>query len=167
MKETKDKILSLRVLEKTNFQINELSEKLKMPKSEIMNIIFERGLNNFFYENKDEIYEIVKDIKNSRDRKVIISFFSLIKFDKNEYGKASLENINTLAETNLSKEDFTEIFEKYSLKDYFQDIEITDTKRMDKKMIDGFFKTGDQNFKFENIPSEILIKTQRKIKKEG
>ena len=103
MKETKGKILSLRVIEKTNLQLNELSEKLKMPKSEIMNIIFERGLNNFFYENKDEIYEIVKDIKNSRDRKVIISFFSLIKFDKNEYGKASLENINTLAETNLSK----------------------------------------------------------------
>ena len=34
-------------------------------------------------------------------------------------------------------------------------------------MIDDFFKTGDQNFKFENIPSEIIIKTQRKIKKEG
>ena len=28
-------------------------------------------------------------------------------------------------------------------------------------------KVGDENFKFENIPSEILIKTQRKIKKEG
>lgn len=148
----KEKILSFRTEKELYEKIEYLEKNMSMSKSQICNLLIKQGLN--YFSCQDEILEIISKIEKSEEKRILYLFLTLSQI-KN---RIKLRDINFLAGTNISAEDFIKICENILLKEHFEDIEIIDSKKLKDKDLEKCLLS--ENYSWEQ---DIEIRVKRKI----
>lgn len=108
----KEKILSFRTEKELWEKIEYLEKNMSMSKSQICNLLIKQGLNYFSCQNEIiSTLEIISKIEKSEEKRILYLFLTLSQI-KN---RIKLRDINFLAGTNISAEDFIKICENILL----------------------------------------------------
>lgn len=148
----KEKILSFRTEKELYEKIEYLEKNMSMSKSQICNLLIKQGLN--YFSCQDEILEIISKIEKSEEKRILYLFLTLSQI-KN---RIKLRDINFLAGTNISAEDFIKICENILLKEHFEDIEIIDSKKLKDKDLEKCLLS--ENYSWEQ-DIEIRVKWKK------
>lgn len=150
----KEKILSFRTEKELWEKIEYLEKNMSMSKSQICNLLIKQGLNYFSCQNEIiSTLEIISKIEKSEEKRILYLFLTLSQI-KN---RIKLRDINFLAGTNISAEDFIKICENILLKEHFEYIEIIDSKKLKGKDLEKCLLS--ENYSWEK---DVEIRTKWK-----
>lgn len=154
----KEKILSFRTEKELWEKIEYLEKNMSMSKSQICNLLIKQGLNYFSFQDEIistlEIISKISKVEKNEEKRILYLFLTLCQI-KN---RIKLKDINFLAGTNISAEDFIKICENIPLKEYFEDIELVESKKLKGKELEKY--PLSENYSWEQ---DIEIRVKRKI----
>lgn len=117
---------------------DEVKEKLNMSRTEFCEFLIKQGLNTYKFSPKTNIiFDIISKVKNQDEQRVLYLFLNLSQIRE----KIKFKDINFLAGTNFSTDEFIGICQKVSLENYFEDIEIIETERLRGEEIKKFLSS--------------------------
>ena len=156
----KEKTLSFRAEKELYEKIEYLEENMFMTKSQICNLLIKQGLNYFSCQDEIistlEIISKISKVEKIEEKRILYLFLTLSQI-KN---RIKLRDINFLAGTNFSTDEFIGICQKVSLENYFEDIEIIETERLRGEEIKKFLSS-------ESYSREKDIEIRAKWKKNN
>ncbi len=130
--------LSIRIDSKLFDEVDEVKEKLDMSRTEFCEFLIKQGLNTYKFSPKTNIiFDIISKVKNQDEQRVLYLFLNLSQIRE----KIKFKDINFLAGTNFSTDEFIGICQKVSLENYFEDIEIIETERLRGEEIKKFLSS--------------------------
>lgn len=147
--------LSIRIDKELFDEVDEVKEKTNMSRTEFYEFLIKQGLNIYKFSPKTNIiFDIISKVKNQEEKRVLYLFLNLSQIRE----KMKLKDINFLAGTNFSTDEFIEICKNISLEDYFEDIEIVDSKKLKGKDLEKCLLS--ENYSWEQ-DIEIRVKWKK------
>lgn len=147
--------LSIRIDKELFDEVDEVKEKINMSRTEFYEFLIKQGLNIYKFSPKTNIiFDIISKVKNQEEKRVLYLFLNLSQIRE----KMKLKDINFLAGTNFSTDEFIEICKNISLEDYFEDIEIVDSKNLKGKDLEKCLLS--ENYSWEQ-DIEIRVKWKK------
>lgn len=153
----KEKTLSFRVEKELYEKIEYLEKNMFMSKSQICNLLIKQGLNYFSCQDEIisalEVISKISKVEKTEEKRILYLFLALSQV-KN---KIKLRDINFLAGTNISAEDFIKICENIPLEEYFEDIELIESQELRGKELEKCLLSENYSWK-----QDIEIRVKRK-----
>lgn len=147
--------LSIRIDKELFDEVDEVKEKINMSRTKFYEFLIKQGLNIYKFSPKTNIiFDIISKVKNQEEKRVLYLFLNLSQIKE----EMKLKDINFLAGTNFSTDEFIEICKNISLEDYFEDIEIVDSKKLKGKDLEKCLLS--ENYSWEQ-DIEIRVKWKK------
>lgn len=135
-KETSKTPVSIRIDKKLFDEVEQVKEKLSMSRTEFYEFLIIQGLNTYRFSSITKIiFEVLSKTKTEESKKFLYILFSLAQLKDN----IKLSDVNYLAETNVTTEEFAKICETVSIENYVSELVITEINVVKKEGIDKLF----------------------------
>ena len=135
-KETSKTPVSIRIDKKLFDEVEQVKEKLSMSRTEFYEFLIIQGLNTYRFSPITKIiFEVLSKTKTEESKKFLYILFSLAQLKDN----IKLSDVNYLAETNITTEEFAKICETVSIENYVSELVITEINVVKKEGIDKLF----------------------------
>ena len=135
-KETSKTPVSIRIDRKLFDEVEQVKEKLSMSRTEFYEFLIIQGLNTYRFSPITKIiFEVLSKTKTEESKKFLYILFSLAQLKDN----IKLSDVNYLAETNITTEEFAKICETVLIENYVSELVITEINVVKKEGIDKLF----------------------------
>jgi|GEM_PF-6934809 len=135
-KETSKTPVSIRIDRKLFDEVEQVKEKLSMSRTEFYEFLIIQGLNTYRFSPITKIIlEVLSKTKTEESKKFLYILFSLAQLKDN----IKLSDVNYLAETNITTEEFAKICETVLIENYVSELVITEINVVKKEGIDKLF----------------------------
>lgn len=135
-KETSKTPVSIRIDRKLFDEVEQVKEKLSMSRTEFYEFLIIKGLNTYRFSPITKIiFEVLSKTKTEESKKFLYILFSLAQLKDN----IKLSDVNYLAETNITTEEFAKICETVLIENYVSELVITEINVVKKEGIDKLF----------------------------
>lgn len=135
-KETSKTPVSIRIDRKLFDEVEQVKEKLSMSRTEFYEFLIIQGLNTYRFSPITKIiFEVLSKAKAEESKKFLYILFSLAQLKDN----IKLSDVNYLAETNITTEEFAKICETVLIENYVSELVITEINVVKKEGIDKLF----------------------------
>ena len=135
-KETNKTPVSIRIDRKLFDEVEQVKEKLSMSRTEFYEFLIIQGLNTYRFSSITKIiFEVLSKTKTEESKKFLYILFSLAQLKDN----IKLSDVNYLAETNITTEEFAKICETVLIENYVSELVITEINVVKKEGIDKLF----------------------------
>lgn len=135
-KETSKTPVSIRIDRKLFDEVEQVKEKLSMSRTEFYEFLIIQGLNTYRFSPITKIiFEVLSKTKTEESKKFLYILFSLAQLKNN----IKLSDVNYLAETNITTEEFAKICETVLIENYVSELVITEINVVKKEGIDKLF----------------------------
>ena len=135
-KETSKTPVSIRIDRKLFDEVEQVKEKLSMSRAEFYEFLIIQGLNTYRFSPITKIiFEVLSKTKTEESKKFLYILFSLAQLKDN----IKLSDVNYLAETNITTEEFAKICETVLIENYVSELVITEINVVKKEGIDKLF----------------------------
>lgn len=135
-KETSKTPVSIRIDRKLFDEVEQVKEKLSMSRTEFYEFLIIQGLNIYRFSPITKIiFEVLSKTKTEESKKFLYILFSLAQLKDN----IKLSDVNYLAETNITTEEFAKICETVLIENYVSELVITEINVVKKEGIDKLF----------------------------
>lgn len=135
-KETSKTPVSIRIDKKLFDEVEQVKEKLSMSRTEFYEFLIIQGLNTYRFSPITKIiFEVLSKTKTEESKKFLYILFSLAQLKDN----IKLSDVNYLAETNITTEEFAKICETVLIENYVSELVITEINVVKKEGIDKLF----------------------------
>ena len=158
-KETSKTPVSIRIDKELFDEVEKVKEKLNMSRTEFYEFLISQGLNTYRFSPITKIiFEVLSKTKIEESKKFLYIFFSLAQLKDN----IKLSDVNYLAGTNVTNNEFIKICETVSIENYVSELEIIEINVVKKEGIDKLFSVeglslADCSEKDVNIKIKLKI----------
>ena len=135
-KENNKTPVSIRIDKNLFNEVEKVKEKLSMSRTEFYEFLIIKGLNTYRFSPITKIiFEVLSKTKTEESKKFLYILFSLAQLKDN----IKLSDVNYLAETNITTEEFAKICETVLIENYVSELVITEINVVKKEGIDKLF----------------------------
>ena len=162
----KEKTLSFRVEKELYEKIEYLEKNMFMSKSQICNLLIKQGLNYFSCQDEIisalEVISKISKVEKTEEKRILYLFLALSQVKD----KIKLKDINFLAGTNISAEDFIKIVLYTIFLDFFSFKTTSKGFKSNpyfivRKILKNLLILYSFIYKIQNLPSVVVIFLQK------